>query len=54
MGRPASKSDLITAANGNYKEMNAFIASMTEKELATPFSFDDSKRRKQTLSPQTL
>ncbi|MDD6811550.1 MAG: ClbS/DfsB family four-helix bundle protein [Lachnospiraceae bacterium] len=44
MGRPTSKSELISAAAANYDEMNEFIAAMSEKELSTPFSFDDSKK----------
>ena len=44
MGRPTSKSDLLTAAKDSYEEMNQFIDSMTEKELSTPFSFDEKKK----------
>lgn len=44
MSRPTSKSELISAASANYAELNAFIASMTELELSTPFSFDDTKK----------
>lgn len=44
MARPTSKSELISAAAANYEEMNALIASMTEKELSTPFAFDHSKK----------
>ncbi len=44
MGRPTTKSDLISAAADNYKEMNELIASLTEKELLTPFAFDDTKK----------
>ncbi|KAB1439731.1 ClbS/DfsB family four-helix bundle protein [Candidatus Galacturonibacter soehngenii] len=44
MGRPTSKPDLITAAEANYEEMKAIIASLTEKELLTPFEFDANKK----------
>ena len=44
MGRPTSKSELLSAAAANYEEMNQFIASMTEQELSTPFAFDDNKK----------
>lgn len=44
MGRPTSKVDLLRAATAGYEEMNKFIASMTEKELATPFAFDEKKK----------
>ena len=44
MSRPTSKSELINAASDNYAELNALIASMTERELSTPFSFDDTKK----------
>lgn len=44
MGRPTSKSDLISAAASDYKAMNEFISSLTEKELSTPFLFDDKKK----------
>lgn len=30
MGRPASKTDLLSAAAAGYEELNQFIASMTE------------------------
>lgn len=44
MSRPTSKSELINAASANYAELNALIASMTELELSTPFSFDDTRK----------
>lgn len=44
MSKPASKSDLINAATVNYEEMNELISSLTEKELSTPFEFDDKKK----------
>ncbi len=44
MARPATKPDLILAAEDGYRELTEFIGSMTEKELSTPFSFDDSKK----------
>ena len=47
MGRPATKTDLISAANENYEEMNSLIASLTEKELATPFDFSADEKKKE-------
>ena len=47
MGRPTTKADLLTAANENYKKLNAFITSMTEKELSTPFGFENDKKYKE-------
>ncbi|GFI18438.1 hypothetical protein IMSAGC009_03614 [Lachnospiraceae bacterium] len=44
MARPTTKKDFITAAEANYKEMNDLISSLTEKELSTPFTFDDTKK----------
>ncbi|MDE7334138.1 MAG: ClbS/DfsB family four-helix bundle protein [Lachnospiraceae bacterium] len=44
MARPTTKQDLITAAEANYEEMNDLISSLTEKELSTPFTFDDTKK----------
>lgn len=44
MGRPTSKSELLSAAEANYEEMNQFIASMTVQELSTPFEFGDNKK----------
>lgn len=44
MGRPTTKSDFISAAEANYREMNELIASLTEKELLTPFTFGDTKK----------
>ncbi|MBD5457970.1 MAG: ClbS/DfsB family four-helix bundle protein [Lachnospiraceae bacterium] len=45
MARPTTKTDLLAAAAKNYEEMNAFIASMTEKELSTPFDFTKMKAK---------
>lgn len=44
MSRPTTKSDLINAAANNYEELNKFISSLSEKELSTPFAFDDKKK----------
>lgn len=46
MGRPTTKSDLISTASSNYEKMNRLISSLTEKELSTPFNFtgDDKKK----------
>ena len=44
MGRPTSKTDLLSAAAAGYEELNQFIASMTEQEMSMPFAFDDTKK----------
>ena len=46
MGRPTTKSDLIMAAEENYKKLNSLISNLTEDELSTPFDFtkDDKKK----------
>lgn len=46
MGRPTTKSDLISIATSNYEKMKLLISSLTEKELSTPFDFmgDDKKK----------
>ena len=44
MGRPTTKSDLISAANKNFEEMKLLASSLTEKELSTPFEFDEKKK----------
>lgn len=46
MGRPTTKSDLIIAAEANYKKLNSLISNLTEDELSTPFDFtkDDKKK----------
>lgn len=44
MSRPATKADLISAATENYEEMNRLIDSLSEKELSTPFEFDEKKK----------
>ena len=47
MGRPTTKTDLLTAAATNYEKLNAFIADMTEKELCTPFDFSGDEKKKE-------
>ncbi len=47
MGRPTTKTDLLTAASANYENLNAFIAGMTEKELCTPFDFSSNPSKKE-------
>ena len=44
MGRPTSKTDLISASEANYIQMNEIISSFTAKELSTPFQFGDEKK----------
>lgn len=44
MGRPASKSDLLSAAADNYEQLKAIISSLSEKELLILFAFDEKKK----------
>ena len=41
MAKPTSKSELLTTAAAGYEQLNELIASLTEQELSTPFSFDE-------------
>ncbi len=45
MGRPAEKTDLISAANSHYAKLNDLIHRMTEKELSAPFNFENDNRK---------
>ncbi len=45
MSRPTTKSDLLTAAAQNYEALNAFVSSMTETELSTPFDFSSANKK---------
>ena len=47
MGRPTTKTDLLTAATVNYEKLNTFIAELTEKELETPFDFSCDEKKKE-------
>ena len=45
MGRPTTKSDLISAANSNYEKLNQIMDSLTETELSTPFDFSGDEKK---------
>lgn len=47
MPRPATKTDLIAAANERFDKMWALIESMTEDELNMPFEFGDDPKDKE-------
>ncbi len=47
MARPASKQQLISAATENYDKLAAFIASMSDEELNTPFDFSADEKKKE-------
>ena len=47
MGRPTTKTDLLTAASANYEKLNVFISGLTEKELTTPFDFSCDEKKKE-------
>lgn len=34
MGRPTTKTDLLTAAANNYEKLNILVSGLTEKELS--------------------
>lgn len=44
MAKPTSKSELLNAAAAGYEQLTELISSLTEKELSTPFSFDEKKK----------
>lgn len=47
MGRPATKTDLLEAAKGNYEKLLWLISDLTEEELATPFDFSGDAKKKE-------
>ena len=47
MPRPATKEDLIIAANENYDKLNALISKMSDEELNTPFDFSRDEKKKE-------
>lgn len=47
MGRATTKSDMITAATGNYEKLNVMISELTETELLIPFDFTADKKKKE-------
>jgi len=47
MGRPTTKSDLISVSAEKYEAMNKLIASLTEEELSTPFDFSGDEKKKE-------
>lgn len=47
MGRPTTKTDLLTAAATNYEKLNTLISGLTEKELSTTFDFSGDEKKKE-------
>ena len=47
MGRPTTKTDLLTAAAANYEKLNTLVSGLTEKELSTPFDFSGDEKKKE-------
>ena len=45
MGRPKTKAELLSAAGENYGKLNELIASLSEKELSTPFDFSGDPKK---------
>ena len=47
MGRPTTKTDLLSAAAINYEKLNVLISGLTEQELQTPFDFSGDEKKKE-------
>ncbi len=47
MGRPATKTDLLTAAAENYEKLDTLISGLTAQELSTPFDFSCDMKKKE-------
>ena len=47
MGRPTTKTDLLTAAANNYEKLNILVSGLTEKELSTSFDFSSDDKKKE-------
>jgi len=47
MPRPTDKRQLVAAAAKNYDELITFIASMSDRELLTPFDFTTDEKKKE-------
>lgn len=47
MGRPTTKSDLISAAEEKYEKLKALMDSLTEEELSIPFDFSKDEKKKE-------
>ena len=45
MSRASTKTDLLTSAAANYEKLNAFISTLTEQELQTPFDFSGDAKK---------
>lgn len=54
MGRPATKTDLLTAAAANYEKLNTLVSGLTEKELLTSFDFLHNEKKKKSDKQQLL
>ena len=46
MGRPTTKTDLLTDAAANYEKLNILVSGLTEKELSTSFDFSHDEKKK--------
>jgi len=47
MGRPATKQEMISAAELGYQKLNETIKGMTPKELSEPFDFSKDEKKKE-------
>ena len=47
IGRPTTKTDLLTAAANNYEKLNILVSGLTEKELSTSFDFSSDEKKKE-------
>ncbi len=47
MGRPTTKTELLTAAAANFEKLNTLISGLTQKEMETPFDFSQDQKKKE-------
>ena len=47
MGRPTTKTDLLTAAAANYEKLNTLVLGLTEEELGVSFDFSHDEKKKE-------
>lgn len=45
MSRPTTKTELLSAAEDNFRKLNDFIGTMSREELCTPFDFSSLNKK---------
>lgn len=45
MSRPTTKTELLSAAEDNFRKLNDFIGTMSREELSTPFDFSSLNKK---------